>query len=213
MIFAIFIIIRYNIIGDLMYTIKNNTDNTIIIKKSKFITKLYRINSISEINNIIEKLKIEYKDATHVCYAYIIDGIQKCDDNGEPSGTAGLPILNVLKHNNLNYILAVVIRYFGGIKLGAGGLVRAYSNSVNDTLKLVDIVELIEGINVSITFNYDDVKFIDNLLISTEIINKSFDGVITYNFNITNEKYMDIKDLLMDKCLNVIINNEIYIAK
>ncbi len=196
-----------------MYSIKNNIDNTIIIKKSKFITKLYKVYNLIEINNIINNLKNEYKDATHICYAYILNGLEKCVDDGEPSGTAGTPILNVLKHNNLNYILAVVIRYFGGIKLGAGGLVRAYSNSVNDTLKLVDIVELIEGINVSITFNYDDVKFIDNLLISTEIINKSFDGVITYNFNITNEKYMDIKDLLMDKCLNVIINNEIYIAK
>ena len=123
-----------------MYSINKNIDNTIIIKKSKFITKLYKINSIKEVNGIINDLKSEYKDSTHICYAYILNSIEKCVHDGEPSGTAGLPILNVLKHNNLNYILAIVIRYFGGIKLGAGGLVRAYSNSITDTLKLCDIV-------------------------------------------------------------------------
>lgn len=196
-----------------MHSIKNNIDNTIIIKKSKFITKLYKINDLNEVNSIINVLNNKYNDSTHICYAYILNGIEKCVDDGEPSGTAGLPILNVLKHNNLNYILAVVIRYFGGIKLGTGGLVRAYSNSITEALKLVDIVELIRGINITITFNYDEVKFIDNILINTEIINKSYDGVITYNFNITNEKYTNIKDLLMDKCLNIDINNEIYITK
>lgn len=196
-----------------MYSINKNIDNTIIIKKSKFITKLYKINNLSDINNIINKLKIEYKDSTHICYAYILNGIEKCIDDKEPSGTAGLPILNVLKHNNLNYILAVVIRYFGGIKLGAGGLVRAYSNSITDTLKLVNIVELIEGLNISITFNYDNIKYIDNLLKDIEIINKQYNDNIIYNINISKEDYENIKDILKDKCINIIINNDIYITK
>ena len=134
-----------------MYSIKDNIDNTIIIKKSKFITKLYKINGVDEVNGIINDLKNEYKDATHICYAYIFNGMEKCNDDGEPSGTAGLPILNVLKYNNLNYILAVVIRYFGGIKLGVGGLVRAYSNSITDTLKICNIVELIYGLSIEIS--------------------------------------------------------------
>ncbi len=213
MIFAIFIIIRYNIIGDLMYTIKNNTDNTIIIKKSKFITKLYRINSISEINNIIEKLKIEYKDATHVCYAYIIDGIQKCDDNGEPSGTAGLPILNVLKHNNLNFILCVVIRYFGGIKLGAGGLVRAYASSVTEALNITIKKEIIKGINITITFSYDNNKLIDNIVKNWEVINRIYTDNVTYNINLSKEEFEDNKIKLNKICHDIIINHDIIITK
>lgn len=196
-----------------MYSINKNIDNTIIIKKSKFITKLYKINNLSDINNIINNLKIEYKDSTHICYAYILNGIEKCVDDGEPSGTAGLPILNVLKHNNLNYILAVVIRYFGGIKLGAGGLVRAYSNSITGTLKLVNIVELIEGLNIFITFNYDNIKLIDNLLKDIQIMNKEYKDNIIYEFNISMLKYESIKDILKDKCINIIINNDIYITK
>ena len=196
-----------------MYTIKNNIDNTIIIKKSKFITKLFKINDISEINNIINNLKIEYKDSTHICYAYILNGLEKCIDDGEPSGTAGIPILNVIKKNNLNYILAVVIRYFGGIKLGAGGLVRAYANSVNDTLKLVNIVELIDGLNITITFNYDNIKFMESLLTNATIINKSYGESINYNLNISNSEYNNIIDLLKDKCDSISINKHIFIAK
>ena len=118
-----------------MYSIKNNIENTYIIKKSKFLTKLYKVNSIKEIDDILNNLKSEYSDSTHICYAYIINSKEKCFDDGEPSGTAGMPILNILKKNNISNILAVVIRYFGGIKLGAGGLTRAYSNSVSDTSK------------------------------------------------------------------------------
>ena len=211
--FAIIKKIYYNIVGDLMYSIKNNIDNTIIIKKSKFITKLYKINNLDEINMIINSLKVEYKDATHICYGYILNGLEKCVDDGEPSGTAGLPILNVLKHNNLNYILGVVIRYFGGIKLGAGGLTRAYSNSITDTLKLVEIIELIDGLNITIFFKYDNIKYIDNILINSEILNKEYKDLIEYNFNITNKDYDNIKELLIDKCIDININNKIYIAK
>ena len=197
----------------LVYTIENNIDNTIIIKKSKFITKLFKINDISDINNIINNLKIEYKDSTHICYAYILNGLEKCVDDGEPSGTAGLPILNVIKKNNLNYILAVVIRYFGGIKLGAGGLVRAYSNCINDTLKLCNIVELIDGYNISIIFNYDNIKLIDSILSDIIFLNKDYDEMIKYELNISKEKYESIKNILIEKCNSVVINKQILIAK
>ena len=110
-------------------------ENEIIIKKSKFITKLYEIVDVDKVKTIIDELNKEYKKATHIVYAYSINGKEKAVDDGEPSHTAGLPILNVIHIKNLNNILIVVIRYFGGIKLGAGGLTRAYSKSASEIIK------------------------------------------------------------------------------
>ena len=100
------------------------------IKKSKFYSYLYNVNSANDVAKTLENLKKEHKKATHICYAYkIVDGVEivKFSDDGEPSGTAGRPILNVIEKKNLKNVLICVVRYFGGIKLGAGGLVRAYS--------------------------------------------------------------------------------------
>ena len=102
-----------------MFTIKN-IENTITINKSKFITNLISVNNIDEINYNLNIIKNKYKDATHNCYAYIINNNKRFSDDNEPSGTAGLPILDCLEKNNLNYVLCIVTRYFGGIKLGAG---------------------------------------------------------------------------------------------
>lgn len=113
-------------------------ENEIIIKKSKFITKLYNIDNVDEVKDIIESLSKEYKKATHIAYAYSINGQEKAVDDGEPSHTAGMPILNVIHMKKLNNILIVVIRYFGGIKLGAGGLTRAYSKSASEIVKKLD---------------------------------------------------------------------------
>ena len=113
-----------------MNTINNNVNNEYLINKSKFICYLIKVDNISDIDYNLNYLKQKYNDATHICYAYIISNIKRFNDDNEPSGTAGMPILNVLENNNLNYVLAVIIRYFGGIKLGAGGLVRAYTKSV-----------------------------------------------------------------------------------
>lgn len=195
-----------------MYSIKESLENTIIIKKSKFITKLYKINNIEEINNILEKLKKEFKDSTHICYAYIINGLEKCSDDGEPSGTAGLPILNILKKNNLTNILSVVIRYFGGIKLGAGGLVRAYSNSVNDTLKLTDIIELEEGYLVELEFSYDQVKLVDYILNDKTVINKEYNNNIIYKFYLNKDELNFIPEL-EKVALHVSIKDKILIEK
>ena len=113
-------------------------ENEIVIKKSKFITKLYNIDEVDEVENIINELKKEYKKATHFCFAYSINGQEKAFDDGEPSHTAGLPILNVIHMKNLNNILIVVVRYFGGVKLGAGPLTRAYSKSASEIIKKLD---------------------------------------------------------------------------
>lgn len=192
---ALFNYLRYNLFGGFMYSIKNNVENIYEIKKSKFITKLYKINSVMEINNILNELGKVYKDSTHICYAYIVNGQEKCIDDGEPSGTAGLPILNILKKNNLNNVLAVVIRYFGGIKLGAGGLVRAYSNSVIDALKLTKKIELIEGYLIELEFNYDNIKLIDYMLNNKEIISKEYNNSIIYKFYLNKEELNFIPEL------------------
>lgn len=105
------------------------------IKKSKFYAFNYDVDSIEEINNILIQLKKEHKKAKHIVYAYKIDGQEKKIDDGEPSGTAGLPLYNIINKKNLNHTLIVVVRYFGGIKLGAGGLLRAYNTAGSEVTK------------------------------------------------------------------------------
>lgn len=109
--------------------------NTLEIKKSKFIAYYFEINNKEEALEILEKLKKEHKKARHIPYAYKIDQEIKKSDDKEPSGTSGMPILNMIEKNNLNHTLIAVVRYFGGIKLGAGGLIRAYGNAVKDVIK------------------------------------------------------------------------------
>ena len=99
------------------------------IKKSKFIGLYYDINSIEEIKDILNELKVEHKKAKHIVYAYKYQNTAGKSDDKEPSGTAGLPLYNLLETNNLNNKLLVVVRYFGGVKLGAGPLMRAYKNT------------------------------------------------------------------------------------
>lgn len=113
-------------------------ENLIEIKKSKFYGYSYKIDKVEDVKQILDNLKKEHKKATHICYAYkIINGAEfvKFSDDGEPSGTAGKPIFNVIDKKKLNNILVVVVRYFGGVKLGAGGLVRAYTNCASELLK------------------------------------------------------------------------------
>lgn len=178
-----------------MKSIQKKITNEIIINKSKFITILTNINDIDKIKEELENIKKTYKDATHYCFAYIINNHEKCSDNGEPSGTAGMPILNVLKQNNLTNILCVVIRYFGGIKLGAGGLIRAYSSSASEALNKANIVNLVKGYKIIIEFSYDNIKQIDYLLKNIQI-KKDYSNNITYTFKIKEEKLNKIENEL-----------------
>ena len=114
-----------------MNTIENDVKDEYIINKSKFITHVLKVKDIIDCKEKIINIKNEYKDATHNCFAYVIDNTKRFSDDGEPSGTAGMPILNVIESNNLNHVLIIVTRYFGGIKLGAGGLFRAYMDAAN----------------------------------------------------------------------------------
>lgn len=170
-----------------MYVIDKNYINEIIIKNSRFITLLIKINNKDEVKKQLEKVKLSYPKATHYCYGYIIDNYKKSSDDGEPGGTAGIPILNVLEKDNITNILVVVVRYFGGIKLGAGGLTRAYSKSVRDTIKISNLIELIEGKKIEITFTYDKEKQINYILKDEQIIKKDYSDNITYIVLIKNE--------------------------
>ncbi len=119
-----------------MFTIQRNYVKEIIIEKSRFICSLQKVETEEEAQEFIKATKKKYWDATHNCSAYIIDSLaQRSSDDGEPSGTAGIPMLEVLRKNDLVGTACVVTRYFGGVKLGAGGLVRAYSGSVAGALK------------------------------------------------------------------------------
>ena len=126
---------------DSLLEIKENKFVEIEIRKSKFLAFSFSIHSISEVEQTIKNLQQKYSDATHVCYAYKIGGQEKASDDGEPQGTAGKPILDCIKKKNLSNCMVVVVRYFGGIKLGAGGLVRAYSNSAKQVLDISEIAE------------------------------------------------------------------------
>ena len=106
------------------------------IKKSKFIGLFYELDNIDEVNKILEQLKKEHKKARHMPYAYKFENTAKKSDDKEPSNTAGLPIYNLLEKKNLNKHLIIVIRYFGGIKLGAGGLLRAYLEAANKAISI-----------------------------------------------------------------------------
>lgn len=192
-----------------MYTISNNSKYEIVIKNSKFITLLYKIKDVSKVDYILDNVKKEYPNATHYCYGYIIDNFKKSSDDKEPTGTAGIPILKVLENNQLNYILAIVVRYFGGIKLGANGLIRAYSKSVSNALKENNLKELINGLNIEITFDWDNIKQIDYLLQNIKINHKNFDNTITYNINIPTS----FLDTIIKYKINYKIIKNIYIEK
>lgn len=157
-----------------LYTIKNNIENSLKIKNSNFITCLFYVEDISSALQYIKEVKNKYPKASHYCYAYIIGPVNKASDDGEPSGTAGIPMLNVLIQKNLKNILVIVVRYFGGIKLGAAGLLRAYTTSVTSALELSGITEIIPGIRVKVTINYSDISNFEYLIKDYTIISKVF---------------------------------------
>lgn len=109
--------------------------NELVINKSRFVGIMENLTCEQDIENILTKIKQEHKKASHICYAYVYNldkVIEKCSDDGEPKGTAGAPIMNVLKKRKCENVLIAVVRYFGGVKLGAGGLVRAYTKSASE---------------------------------------------------------------------------------
>ena len=199
-----------------MLKIKNNVTNTIIIDKSKFITTLFRVETVEEIQEILASTRKKYYDATHNCYAYIInDGNnQKCSDDGEPSKTAGSPMLDSLKKNNLTDILAITTRYFGGIKLGAGGLIRAYSSSVSEAIKIASLIETKTLAIYNVEIDYSTYNRLTDFLSKYLIKNTDYASNITVSVALFDEEIDNfleqIKNLTFGKAsINFIENSTI----
>ena len=193
-----------------MYTINKLLTEEYIIKNSRFICLIYPISKLEDVNYHLNNVKYIYKNATHYCYAYILENNKKFSDDGEPSGTAGFPMLQVLEKNNLSNVLAIIVRYFGGIKLGAGPLTRAYANCTNNTLNKDNLIELENGFNVDLIFNYSLEKEISYILRNSVINNKDFLDKIKLNVdlnknildqinNIKNVEIINVKEKLITK--------------
>ena len=193
-----------------MKTISEKITNELIIKNSKFITIIYPITSIENIQGLIDETKLVYPKATHYCYAYIINDIKRSSDDKEPSGTAGTPMLNVLTKENYTNILVITVRYFGGIKLGAGGLVRAYSKSVKEALNIATTIDLELGYSVQITASYSKQKELDYLLKNALIIKKEYQEKIEYEVLISKDSIQLLNNydhkILKEECIPKINN-------
>ena len=148
-------------------TIKEDGQVQEEIKKSRFICHAKRVYSEAEARDFITAIKKEHYKATHNCSAFIVgerSEIKRTSDDGEPSGTAGVPMLGVLENHNLTNVCVVVTRYFGGIKLGAGGLIRAYAGSVALTVKEIGIIEIKEQAGIAIQMSYAQYQEYGNFL-------------------------------------------------
>ncbi|MFB5661013.1 YigZ family protein [Alteribacillus sp. HJP-4] len=188
------------------FTIKTYGTNEIVINKSRFITHVKRVTTEKEAQNFIDSVKKMHWNANHNCSAYLIgeqDLIQKANDDGEPSGTAGVPMLEVLKKRGLKDTVVVVTRYFGGIKLGAGGLIRAYGSAVTEGINAVGMVErrLVHEMEISADYTWlgklennlrqnayliKDIKYEDNVRILTYVPEANRTSFTDWITNMTN---------------------------
>lgn len=163
--------------------LKEEYRETTIIQKSKFIACVAPVKSEEEARAFIENIRKEFRDATHVCTAYAIgenNQIERSNDNKEPSGTAGIPMLESIRNSGLKDVCACVVRYFGGIKLGTGGLARAYSGAVTTALQNAKKVEQKPQLRYSITYDYPLSSVIDHFLhTQTNILETKYEEKIT----------------------------------
>lgn len=203
-------------------TIRNNEVSEIEEKRSKFIASIFYVETIDEVENAIKQVKKKYHDAKHNCYAYIINEkgniLKRFSDDGEPSGTAGSPILNTIEKNNLYNVLIIVTRYFGGILLGTGGLVRAYTEAATKSIEKAGVVEQELGYEIEIAITYQDfeklkyycnknniditnIEYKENIICKIELTNDEMNKLLSDNryenrgtnilkYNILKEKYI-----------------------
>lgn len=189
----------YDIIfyGEFMNSIKEKIENEVVIKKSRFVALAYPVNTDVEANEILKKVKKEHFNANHHTYAYIIGDtgrVQKASDDGEPTRTAGFPILEVLHKHNLTNMILIVVRYFGGIKLGAGGLIRAYSSSASEVIKLVTLTKKQTTFTCKVKCSYDFIGNIDKYLReNTVLLDVVYDQDISFSFKINSDNYEEVK--------------------
>ncbi len=178
------------------------------INKSSFITYLKLVTTPTEAKEYIKQIKELHPNATHHVTAYLVGPTGEhghANDDGEPSGTAGLPVLDVFKKNDITNFVCIVVRYFGGIKLGAGGLVRAYSSSASLALKEAGIAPIINYQTLELIFNYGFMNIIENKLKKYEIISKDFTTNVTLTVKIPESDVTSLKDILISLTNNQII--------
>ncbi|SEQ13280.1 uncharacterized protein, YigZ family [Ignavigranum ruoffiae] len=187
------------------YSIKQAQTSEITIKKSRFICYLLPIEDETDFLQKLAEIKKSHYKATHHCYAYILNddsSIQKSADDGEPKGTAGLPILEVLKQNELTYIMAVVVRYYGGIKLGAGGLIRAYSSAVSQTLENTSLIKNISQDIIEIQLNYTQNDLFDRFLqeqtSALTVLGTEYTDKVSYRLALDPDKHQQYQQIIND---------------
>ena len=175
-------------------TIKKEIETSVTEKKSKFIANIFYVENIDEAEEKLKYIKKKYNDARHNCFAYAIeagnDGIAvKYNDDGEPSGTAGAPMLKTILEKGLSNMLVVVTRYFGGILLGTGGLVRAYTEATEQALKNTEIIEKAKGYQAKIQIEYNSLEALKYYLNKNNIniINIEYSDIIEVEIEITKE--------------------------
>ena len=199
-------------------SIHSNQSYSLTINKSEFIGHAFYVESVDEAEKYISEIRDKYKDATHNCFAYIIGVdklIQKYSDDGEPSGTAGIPMLEVLRKKDLTNCLVISTRYFGGILLGAGGLVRAYTKSTVGALEESIIVKKELFYNIDIILDYVFWGKIENILknFGLEIINIEYLEQVKINLSVKKDNFEKLKNIIInetsDNC-TIKINEESY---
>lgn len=187
--------------GKPIITIKQSHIIENVINKSRFIANIKPVHSEEEAKSFIEEVKSKHKDATHNCSAYTVGAemnIQKANDDGEPSGTAGVPMLEILKKLDVHNACVVVTRYFGGIKLGGGGLIRAYSGAVRDVIYDIGRVELREAVPVTVTLSYDLTGKFEYELASTPYMlrNQFYTDKVSYQIDVVKDEYDEFLQFL-----------------
>ena len=184
-------------------TIKEDGQVQEEIKKSRFICHTKRVYSEEEARDFITNIKKEHYKATHNCSAFIIgerSEIKRTSDDGEPSGTAGIPMLGVLENHNLTNVCVVVTRYFGGIKLGAGGLIRAYAGSVALAVKEIGIIEIKEQAGIAIQMSYAQYQEYSNFLKEYDLmeLETNFTDQVDTMIYVDKEEKENIKAALVE---------------
>lgn len=173
-------------------TIKNDAETEQLISKSRFITYLFKVEDEEEAKARIAEIKVLHKSANHNCSAYTIGDqhqIQKANDDGEPSGTAGVPMLETLKKEDIHNVVAIVTRYFGGIKLGTGGLIRAYQSGVTDTIKSAGKVIIQNAMLYHVTLSYDQTGRFEYDIADKpfEVVDQTYTDKVAYSIHVKAE--------------------------
>lgn len=191
-----------------MRVILENKTAEIVEKKSRFIANIFYVESVETAEEKLAEIKKKYYDAKHNCFAYIIgtNGEQvKSSDDGEPQGTAGHPMLDILKGNDLTNCIAIVTRYFGGTLLGTGGLVRAYSDSLKAAIALAEFSEIKTAYEVQFDLNYDDYGKVEKLVQnynnsenSIYSLDKTFEDVVKLRYLISQDIFDNFKNEIVN---------------